>query len=163
MATALAEMVLTDHNKVVLLEGGALAPLLHLLSHGDIEMKKVAVRALRNLSSVPRNGLQMIREGVVGPLFDLLLRHSSSSSLRGEVAATIMHLALSTVSQDCSETPITLLEPEEDIFRLFSLITLTGPDIQQNILQIFLALCQSPSAADIKTKLTQVCFFLAGH
>ncbi|GLT84823.1 hypothetical protein SLE2022_030350 [Rubroshorea leprosula] len=155
MATTLSEMELTDHNKVVLLEGGVLAPLLHLVSHGDIEMKKVAVRALRNLSSVPRNGLQMIREGVVEPLLDLLLRHSSSSSLRGQVAATIMHLALSTASQDCSETPITLLEPEEDIFRLFSLINLTGPEIQQSILQIFLALCQSPSAADIKTKLTQ--------
>ncbi|GLT56095.1 hypothetical protein SLA2020_291670 [Shorea laevis] len=155
MATTLSEMELTDHNKVVLLEGGVLTPLLHLVSHGAIEMKNVAVRALRNLSSVPRNGLQMIREGVVGPLLDLLLRHSSSSSLRGQVAATIMHLALSTVSQDCSETPVTLLETEEDIFRLFSLITLTGPDIQQNILQIFLALCQSPSAVDIKTKLTQ--------
>ncbi|GKU87889.1 hypothetical protein SLEP1_g2218 [Rubroshorea leprosula] len=156
MVTALAEMVLTDHNKVVLLEGGVLAPLLHLVSHGDIQMKMVTVSALQNLSSLPRNGLQMIREGAVGPLLDVLFHHSSSTPrLREQVAATIMHLALSTVLQECDRTPVRLLESEEDIFKLFSLINVTGPDVQQNILQIFQALCQCPSATDIKIKLAQ--------
>lgn len=70
MATTLAEMELTDHHKASLLEGNVLGPLLHLVSRGDIQMKKVAVKALRNLSSVPQNGLQMIKEGAVGPLVD---------------------------------------------------------------------------------------------
>ncbi|XWS32010.1 hypothetical protein CRYUN_Cryun23aG0124100 [Craigia yunnanensis] len=155
MATTVAEMELTDHNKVVLLEGGALDPLLHLVSHGGIQMKSVAVKALRNLSSVPKNGMQMIKEGALRPLLDLLHLSSSSPTLREQVAAVIMHLAVSTMSQESNETPVSLLESDEDIFMLFSLINLTGQEVQQNILQIFQALCQSPSAATIKTKLTQ--------
>ncbi|KAB2074345.1 hypothetical protein ES319_A07G148100v1 [Gossypium barbadense] len=155
MATAIAEMELTDHNKVVLLERGALRPLLNWVSHGGIQMKSVAVKALRNLSSVPKNGLQMIKEGASRPLLDLLQLGSSSSALREQVAATVMHLAVSTMSQESTETPVSLLESDEDIFMVFSLINLTGPEIQQNLLQIFQALCQSHSAAYIKTKLTQ--------
>lgn len=157
MATTLAEIELTDHHKESLLEGDVLGPLLHLVSHGDIEMKKVAIKALRSLSSVPKNGLQMIKEGAVGPLLDLLLRHSSSSSsLREQTATTIMHLALSTMHQEPSKTPVSLLEADGDIFTLFSLINLTGPDVQQRILQTFNALCQSPSAGSMKTTLMQV-------
>ncbi|KDP28447.1 hypothetical protein JCGZ_14218 [Jatropha curcas] len=168
MASTLAEMELTDHNKASLFEGGVLGSLLHLVLDGNAEMKKVAIRALRNLSSLPANGLQMIREGAVRPLLDLLFRHISSSGLREEVAATIKHLAESTVSQGSSLTPISLLESDEDALMLFSLINLTGPDVQQNILGIFYALCQSPSASKIKTKLTecsavQVLVQLCGH
>ncbi|GAV75331.1 U-box domain-containing protein/KAP domain-containing protein [Cephalotus follicularis] len=156
MASTLADMELTDQNKISLLEGGVLGPLLHLVSHGEHQMKKVAVRALCNLSTVPNNGLQMIREGAVGPLLELLIHHGSSSSrLREQVAATIMHLAESTVSQNSSEIPVSLLESEDDTFRLFSLINLTGPDVQKNILHTFYALCESPSATDIKAKLGQ--------
>ncbi|KAK8488391.1 hypothetical protein V6N13_028102 [Hibiscus sabdariffa] len=155
MATAVAEMELTDHNKVVLLERGALRPLLHWVSHGGIQMKTVAVKALRNLSSVPKNGLQMIKEGASRPLLDLLHLGSSSPALREQVAATVMHLAVSTMSQESTETPVSLLESDEDIFMLFSLINLTGPEVHQNLLMMFQALCQSPSAAYIKTKLTE--------
>ena len=156
MATTVAEMELTDHNKVVLLEGGALSPLLHWVSHGGIQMKSVAVKALRNLSNVPKNGLQMIKEGASCLLLDILRIGSSSSTLREQVAATIMHLAVSTMSQESNETPVSLLESDGDIFMLFSLINLTGPEVQKNILQVFQALCQSPSAANIKTNLIQV-------
>ncbi|XP_057997034.1 U-box domain-containing protein 24 isoform X2 [Hevea brasiliensis] len=156
MVSTLAEMELTDHNKASLFEGGVLSPLLHLVSDSDLEMKKVAIKALRNLSSLPANGLQMIREGAVRALLDLLVRHiSSSSGLREHVAATLMHLAESTVSQGSNPTPISLLESDEDALMLFSLISWTGPDVQQNILRIFYALCQSPSASNIKTKLTE--------
>ncbi|XP_022757586.1 U-box domain-containing protein 44-like [Durio zibethinus] len=155
MATTVGEMELTDHNKVVLLEGGALGPLLHWVSHGSIQMKSVAVKALRNLSSVPKNGLQMIKEGASRPLLDLLRLSSSSPTLREQVAATVMNLAVSTISQESNETQISLLESDEDIFMLFSLINLTGPEVQQNILQTFEALCHSPSAANIKNKMTQ--------
>lgn len=156
MTTALAEMELTDHNKESLFEAGALGPLLHFVSHGDIQMKKVAFRALRNLSSLPKNSLKMIEECAVRPLLDVLFHHSaSSSSLREDVAGTIMHLAISTVSQGSSQMPLSLLESDEDIFMLFSLINLTGPGVQQSIIQTFQALCQSPSATNIKAKLTQ--------
>ncbi|KAA8520777.1 hypothetical protein F0562_014951 [Nyssa sinensis] len=116
MATTLAEMELTDHNKFSLLEDGVLASLLHLVSHDDIEMKKVAVKALHNLSSLPR-------------------KRKADDKRSG--------------------AQVSLLESDEDILRLFSLINLTGPAVQQNILRAFRAMCQSPSATNIKTKLTQ--------
>lgn len=156
MATTLAEMELTDHNKESLFEAGALGPLLHFVSHGNTQMRKVAFRALQNLSSLPKNGLQIVREGAVRPLLDVLFHHSSSSrSLREHVAGTILHLAVSTVSQGSSQIPVSLLESDEDIFMLFSLINLTGPDVQQSIIRTFQALCQSPSATNIKNKLKQ--------
>ncbi|PQQ21706.1 U-box domain-containing protein 44-like [Prunus yedoensis var. nudiflora] len=155
MASNLAEMELTDHNKESLIEGGVLCPLLYLVSHGDIPIKTVAVKALRNLSSLPKNGLQMIREGAERPLLDLLFNLSSSlSSLREYLAATIMHLAMS-VSLESSQTPVSFLESDEDILKLFSLINLMGPNVQKSIIRTFHTLCQSPSAISIKTKLIQ--------
>lgn len=155
MARTLAEMELTDHNKSSLLEDGVLGSLLQLVSHGDTEMKQVAVKALQNLSTLPKNGLQMIREGAVGPLLDLLCHHTSPQTLREQVAATVMNLAISTASQDLSETQVSLLESDEDICRLFSVISLTRPTVQQSILRAFHAMCQSPSATTIKAQLTQ--------
>ncbi|KAA8540071.1 hypothetical protein F0562_026763 [Nyssa sinensis] len=157
MAKTLSEIELTDHNKLSLFKNGALRPLLQLLSHGDIETKKVAVKALQNLSSVPQNGLQMIREGATGPLFELLYCHSFSlPSLREQVAAIIMHLAISTTEQESDQMQISLLESEEDIFKLFSLISLTGPEVQRCILQTFNAMCQSPSGLQIRNALRQL-------
>lgn len=156
MASNLADMELTDHNKESLLEGGVLGPLLDLVSHGDIPIKMAAVRALRNLSSLPKNGLQMIRAGAERPLLDLLFDHNSSlSSLREHSAATIMHLARSMVFQEPSQTPTSFLESDEDIFKLFYLIKLLGPDVQQSIILTFHSLCQSPSAIKFKTKLIE--------
>ncbi|XP_065860114.1 U-box domain-containing protein 44-like [Euphorbia lathyris] len=155
LVSTLAEMELTDHNKAALFEGGVLVPLLRLVSDGDAEMKKVAMKALLNLSNLPANGLQMIREGAVRPLLDLLLRHASPSDLRAQVAATIAHLAESTVSQASSPAPISLLESDDDTLMLFSLINFTGPAVQQSILRIFYALCQSPSASFVKIKLIE--------
>ncbi|XP_058189891.1 U-box domain-containing protein 44-like isoform X2 [Rhododendron vialii] len=155
MAKTLAEMELTDLNKSSLLDDGVLGSLRHLISHGSTEMKQVAVKALQNLSSLPKNGLQMIREGTVVPLLDLLCHHASPLTLREQIAATILQLAVSTVSQDLSGTPVSFLESDGDISRLFSLISLSRPTIQQSILQAFHAMCQSPSATTIKTKLNQ--------
>nr|XP_023912114.1 U-box domain-containing protein 44-like isoform X2 [Quercus suber] len=157
MAETFSEIELTDHYKLSIVKDGALSPLLQMLSHGELEMKKVAVKALLQLSDLPQNGLQMIKEGAVGPLFELLYRHSlSSPPLREQVAATIMHLAISTTLQEADQEQILLLESEEDIFKLFSLVSLTGPDIQRSILHTFQALCHSPNGLDIRTKLRQL-------
>lgn len=157
MAETLAEIDLTDHNKLSLFKYGALEPLLRFLSNDDLEVKKVAVKALQNLSNVPENGLQMIREGAVGPLFEILYRHSlSSPCLREHVAAIIMNLAIATTCQEADHEQISLLESEEDIFKFFCLISLTGPEIQKSILRTFLAMCQSPSGVEIRAKLRQL-------
>lgn len=157
MAETLAEIELTDHYKLSIVKDGALGPLIQMLSHGDLETKKVAVNALLNLSKLPQNGRQMIIEGAVGPLFELLYRHSlSSPTLREQVAAVIMHLSISTITQEVDDEQVSLLESDEDILKLFSLVSLTGPDIQGCILKTFHALCQSPSGSDIRMKLRQV-------
>ncbi|KAF3432776.1 hypothetical protein FNV43_RR23878 [Rhamnella rubrinervis] len=157
MAETLAEIELTDHYKLSIVKDGALGPLIQMLSHGDLEMKKVAVKALLNLSNLPQNGRQMIIEGAVGPLFELLYRHSlSSPTLREQVADVILHLSISTTTQEVDDEQVSLLESDEDILKLFSLVSLTGPDIQRHILKTFHALCQSPSGSDIRMKLRQL-------
>lgn len=160
MATTLAELELTDPNKSLLVEDGVLGSLLPLVSNGDSQMKTVTIRALKNLASLPKNGLRMIKEGAMRPLLDILFHLSPSNpGLREQAAGTIMHLAMSTMSQETEQLQVSLLESDEDIFKLFSLINLTGPDIQKSILWTFFSLCQSPSATTIKAKLRQVFFF----
>ncbi|KAI3865564.1 hypothetical protein MKX03_009316 [Papaver bracteatum] len=155
MARTLAEMELSDNGKSTLVEEGVLPPLYCLVSDADLEMKEVAVKALQHLSSVPRNGLQMIREGSARLLLDHLYRHSSSPKLREQVGATIMNLAKSTEADQSGLTRLSFLESDEDIFRLFSLINLTGPTVQRSILQTFHSMCEPPNATDIRSKLRQ--------
>ncbi|KAM1472191.1 hypothetical protein ACFX14_042225 [Malus domestica] len=157
MARTLSEIELTDHNKLSIVKDGVLGQLLELLSQGDTEKRKVGVKALLHLSNLPQNGLQMVREGAAGPLFELLYSHSLlSPTLCEQVAETIMHLATSTATQEAAQEQVSLLGSEEEIFKLFSLISLTGPDIQINILKTFHAMCQSSSGFDIRLKLRQL-------
>lgn len=157
MAETLADMELTDHNKLDLFRNGALKPLLQMLVHDAEEYKAVAVKALENLSSVAPNGLQIIREGATQPLFELLFCHTLSlPKLRERVAIIIMHLSISTTVQEASEDQILLLESEEDVFKLFSLISLSGPNMQQTLLCTFLEICKSPSGFNIRTTLRQI-------
>lgn len=159
MATTLGEMELTDHNKSSLFEEGVLDSLLRLISHHETKMKFAAVKALLNLSSLPRNGLEMIRQGAVRQLLNMLYHHAYTRNLGEVVAATIMNLAISTANQGSSGTPVSLLDCDEDIDGLFSLIKLVEPTMQQSILCTFCAMCQSPSAGSVKAKLAQVIHF----
>ncbi|XP_057774193.1 U-box domain-containing protein 43-like [Salvia miltiorrhiza] len=155
MADTLADLELTDHDKQCLSRGGALKALLQMLELDDIEVKSAAVRALENLSGVAPNGLQLIKQGAKTPLFELLFCHAASK-LRLHVAKTIMHLAMSTASMEASEDQIRLMETEEDIFKLFSLVSYTGPEMQETLLLTFHALCRSPSGLDVRRELRQI-------
>ncbi|XP_027163774.1 U-box domain-containing protein 44-like [Coffea eugenioides] len=157
MAATLGEMEFTDHNKSSLFEEGVLDSLLNLVSHGNLEMKMVAVKAILNLSSLTKNGQEMIRQGAVRPLLDILYCHTSQRNLCELVAETIVHLALSTVRQDSSEMELSLLESNKDIRQLFSLINLTWPAVQQRLLQAFYTICQSPSATAVQELLNECC------
>ncbi|KAK7292841.1 hypothetical protein RJT34_15695 [Clitoria ternatea] len=155
MATNLAEMELTDPNKESLFNGGVLAPLRHMFSHNDLEMKTVAIKALKNISSSKKNGQEMIRQGAARPLLRLLVNHSiQTSNLWEDVAAILMQLAASTISQE-AHTPVLLLESDDDVFNLFSLVSVTPPAVITNIIQTFHALCQSSSASYITSKLNE--------
>lgn len=155
MADTLADLELTDHDKQCLSRDGALRPLLQMLQLDNAEVKSVAVRALENLSGVATNGLQLIKGGAKTLLFELLFCHALSK-LRQHVAKTIMHLAMSAASPEASEEQIRLLETEEEVYKLFSLISYTGPDTQETLLLTFHALCKSPSGFDIRRDLRQV-------
>lgn len=156
MVMTLAEMELTDHNKSALSEGGALDSLLDLVFHGKPRMKETAAKALCNLSSLPKNSIQMIKHGSVNPLVNLLYNHTSSQCLQDEVAAIIMHLAMSTMSQSSSEVPISLFESEGDIDDLFAFIGCKRPLVQESLLRSFYAMCYSPIVSTVKAKLRQV-------
>ncbi|KAK7317102.1 hypothetical protein RJT34_01058 [Clitoria ternatea] len=157
MTETLSEITLTDQNKLSLIKDGALQPLLQLLLNDDVEIKKVVVKALQKLSSLPENGLQMIKEGVAQPLLELLYCHSlQSPTLLEQVIATIMHLAISTTHQQAEAEQVSLLDSEEDIFKFFSLISLTEPEIQNEILIAFQALSQSFSGFRTRKRLRQI-------
>ncbi|XP_073129898.1 U-box domain-containing protein 44-like [Henckelia pumila] len=155
MAKTLWEMELTNHNKSSLVEDGVLDFLLVLVSHDDVEMKIVAVGALLNLTTLKKNGQEAIKKHAVRPLFEILHHQTSSEKLREHVSAIIVNLAISTIPEDSAAVSVPLLESDEDILELYSLINFTGPGVRQNILQIFHALCLSPSAVIIKLKLRQ--------
>ncbi|KAL3536675.1 hypothetical protein ACH5RR_000041 [Cinchona calisaya] len=155
MAKTLGEMEFTDHGKSSLFEEGVLDPLLNLVSRDNLEMKIVAVRALLNLSTLAKNGQEMIRQGAVRPLLDILYCHTSQQNLCELVAETIMHLALSTAHQDSSGMQVSLLGSKKDTYQLFSLINLTCPAVQQSVLQAFHAICYSPSATTVKEQLKE--------
>ncbi|KHN06334.1 U-box domain-containing protein 43 [Glycine soja] len=157
MATNLAEMELTDHNRESLFDGGVLVPLLHMFSHNDLQVKTVAIKALRNLSSSKKNGQEMIRQGAARPLLNLLFNQSiHTASLWEDVAAIIMQLAASTISRD-AQTPVLLLDSDDDVFDLFNLVSVTHlvVQVQQNIIQTFYSLCQTPSSSLIRSKLIE--------
>ncbi|KAI3796483.1 hypothetical protein L1987_39154 [Smallanthus sonchifolius] len=154
MVTTLAEMELTDHNKSSLFENGALDSLLHLVSQGNPRMKETAAKALRNLSSFPKNSIQIIKNGSVNSLVNLLYNHKSSECLQYELAAIIMHLAMSTMSQNYNEPPVSLFESDGDIDGLFYFIG-SRSLVQESLLRSFYAMCHSPLAITVKTKLRQ--------
>lgn len=156
MAKTLSDIQLSNQIKLCLTEKGALKPLLELLSHSNTEKKSIAVKALHSLSTVPQNGQLMIKEGVSDLLFELLFCHTLSTEIRENVAATIMQLAISKNSQGSENVQVSLLESHDDIFKLFSLVSLTGSNVQQSILRIFQEMCQSPAGSDIRTKLRQI-------
>lgn len=158
MVTTLAEMELTDHNKSSLFENGALDSLLCLVSQGNSRMKETAAKALKNLSSLPKNSIQIIKNGSVNSLVNLLYNHTSSPRLQDELAAIIMHLAMSTttISQNCKKTPVSLFESDGDIDSLFSFIGYSRPLVQELLLRSFYAMCHSPLAITVKKKLRQV-------
>ncbi|ESW07279.1 hypothetical protein PHAVU_010G116400 [Phaseolus vulgaris] len=155
MAKNLVEMELTDHNRESLFDGGVLVPLLHMFSQNDVLVKAEAIKALKNLSNSKKTGQEMIRQGAARPLLNLLFNQSiPTTSLWGDLSTIIVQLAASTISQD-AQTPVLLLDSDDDVFNLFNLVSVTEPVVQQNIIQTFYALCQTPSASFIRTKLKE--------
>ncbi|GJS20905.1 U-box domain-containing protein 44-like protein [Tanacetum coccineum] len=157
MAETLAELEMTDHGKVMVCTTGTLESLVAMLSHIDIHMKTAAILALEKLSSVPENRVKIIKHGASEILFGILFRDSLSiPTLVEKVVGTIMNLALSLNLCESDHGEVPFLESEEDVFKLFSLISLNGPNVQQNVLRTFIAACQSSSGLNIRNTLRKI-------
>ncbi|KAK9075242.1 hypothetical protein SSX86_003563 [Deinandra increscens subsp. villosa] len=158
MVETLSELEMTDHGKLMVCENGTIELLIPMLSHNDIDMKKAAILALEKLSGVPQNGLEMIRQNATEILLGILFRESLSNPILVEkIVAIVMNLALSLTSPEADQMENLFLESEEDVFKLFSLISLNGPNVQQNVLRTFLAVCQSASGLNIRNTLRKIC------
>ncbi|GAU13680.1 hypothetical protein TSUD_347840, partial [Trifolium subterraneum] len=129
MVKMLAEMESTDHNKEILFDSGILAPLLHLVSHNDVQMKLVALKALQNLSSLKKNGLEMIRQDIKNKLRKcpsvlvlVKLFENESLNLRASAVKLFSCLVESSdeatilqhVNQKCVETLLQILKSSSD-------------------------------------------------
>lgn len=159
MMRTLGEMELSAHSKSELVENGVLSLLLPLLSDENVGVKKEVINALQNLSTVPQNGLRMIREGVARRLLHLLKHISfASQSCCEAVVTTVMNLSIATKFQETDQVQVTLFETDDDVFRLISLIGVTTSGIQHKVLRAFQALCHSPEAAMVKRVLMEVNF-----
>ncbi|CAI5966135.1 unnamed protein product [Closterium sp. NIES-65] len=156
MASALSRMSLTDQSKAVLVQQGAIPPLVTMIAAGKLEAKAAALGALQNLSSLAANRNELIRAGVVPPLLTLLFSVTSVvMSLKEGAAAILANISLAAGAQ--AETRIdgngAILESEETIFQLLSLMNLAGPNIQVNLLKALLGMASVPQAMEVRNRM----------
>ncbi|KAK9009934.1 hypothetical protein V6N11_036456 [Hibiscus sabdariffa] len=102
-----------------------------MLNSDDAQASRNSRELSDNLSFLDQNVIEMAKANFFKPLLHLL-------------------------SSEADDEKISLLESGEDIFKLFSLISFTSPDIQRNILEAFCAMCRSSSGPDIRAKLRQL-------
>ena len=157
MASALSRMGLTDQSKAALAAQGAVPPLVKMIAVGKLEAKAAALGALKNLSTLPENRESMIEAGVIPPLLQLLFSVTSvMMSLKENAAATLANLAMaSTRSETKIEHHGNILESDETMFQLLSLLNLAGPVIQGHLLRALLGMCSIPNAHEVRTKMRE--------
>ncbi|CAI5476332.1 unnamed protein product, partial [Closterium sp. Yama58-4] len=156
MASALSRMSLTDQSKAVLVQQGAIPPLVTMIASGKLEAKAAALGALQNLSSLAANRNELIRAGVVPPLLTLLFSVTSVvMSLKEGAAAILANISMAGAAQ--AETRMesngAMLESEETIFQLLSLMNLAGPNIQVNLLKALLGMASVPQAMEVRKRM----------
>ncbi|EFJ37231.1 hypothetical protein SELMODRAFT_77081 [Selaginella moellendorffii] len=145
MASAIARMGLTDQGKATLAQDGAIGPLVKMISLGNLEAKSAALGALQNLSTLPDNRDEMIAAGVVPSLLRLLCSVTSSLvTLKEQAAATFANLASSPANTSKSNE---VLESEDTLVQLLSLLNLAGPEIQGHLLRALYGIATSRDAA----------------
>ncbi|KAH8951118.1 hypothetical protein BDL97_09G009800 [Sphagnum fallax] len=158
MASALSRMGLTETSKAALAQQGAIPPLVKMICYGKLEAKAAALGALQNLSTLPENREPMIEAGVIAPLLQLLFSVTSVvMSLKEHAAATLANLTMAstTAKTNINDMFGNILEPDETIFQLLSLLNLAGPVIQGHLLRALLGMSSLPSARDVREKMRE--------
>jgi len=157
MASALSRMGLTDQSKAALAQQGAIPPLVKMISVGKLEAKAAALGALKNLSTLPDNRELLIEAGVIPPLLQLLFSVTSvMMSLKENAAATLANLAMaSTTAETKIDHQGNILESDETMFQLLSLLNLAGPVIQGHLLRALLGMASIRNAREVRSKMLE--------
>ena len=157
MASNLLETSLTDENNAALVKEGVVSPLIEMISNANLKSKLAAIGALQILSSLPENALRMIKDGVVRPVLNLLcMPQSSVLALREKAANTYANLAMpATLTERTSDTILALVESNEIIYQLLSLINLMPPSIHGSIIKVFHAIFCVPSTVETRENLRE--------
>ncbi|KAJ7535631.1 hypothetical protein O6H91_12G041200 [Diphasiastrum complanatum] len=156
MASALSRMGLTDQSKEALAHEGVIGPLVKMISAGKLEAKCAALGALKSLSTLSDNREYMINAGVIPALLQLLFSVTSVvMSLKEHAAATLANLAIASSGEKKLEAQSNVLESEETIFQLLSLLNLTGPAIQSHLLRALNGIASRPGATEVRAKLRE--------
>eukprot|EP00250_Pteridium_aquilinum_P008873 c18275_g1_i1 orf=636-3776(-) len=154
MANAVSQMELTDKSRRVLVQMGVLPPLLEMLSEGNLELKSSALGALQNLSKLSENRDVMVKAGVVKLILELLFTSKSVlMTIKEQAALVFANLALATTSASCGCTTDLLgIDPERKftIYQLLSLLNLSGPSIQSQLLRALFGISCPPSAQGLR-------------
>lgn len=155
MASALSRMGLTDQSRAALAQEGAIPPLVAMITSGKLEAKAAALGALQNLSSRPANRAALIDAGIIPPLLQLLFSVTSVvMSLKEGAAATLANLSMAGSQAGIRfEGDGAILESEETIYQLLSLLNLAGAVIQEHLLRALYGLASPPGAKDVRDRM----------
>lgn len=148
MATAVSRMELTDQCRASLGEDGAVEPLVKMFKSGKLEAKLSALNALQNLSNLTENIKRLISSGIVSPLLQLLFSVTSVLMTLREPASAI----LARIAQ--SET---ILVKKDVAQQMLSLLNLSSPAIQYNLLQALNSIASHSSASKVRRKMKENC------
>lgn len=146
MATALSRMELTDQCKALLGEYGAIEPLVNMFSRGKFEAKLSALSALQNLSSSKENIQRLISSGVVVPLLQLLFSVTSVLMTLREPASAILAMIAQSES---------ILDKPDVAQQMLSLLNLSSPVIQCNLLNALNSIASHTSAVKVRRKMKE--------
>lgn len=148
MANTVSRMELTDQNRGELLHLGIVPSLVKMASQENLGSKSAALGALQNLSKLSESRNPLVDAGVLQPILELILSAGSGLMILKEQAAVILaNLAVATTLSDCAcDGLVRILESSGTIHQLLSVLTLTGPSIQSQLLRALNGICCLPSA-----------------
>jgi HEAT repeat protein len=154
MASALARMELTEQSKRVVAMEGAIPPLVKMISNGKLEARTAALGALLKLSTHPENRDPLISAGVIPPLLQLLFSVTSvRMNLKETASETLANLATAAPLGFGTTAHSSILDSEETIYQLLSLLNLVGPDIQGHLLSALHGMASPPTAISVRAKM----------
>ncbi|KAG9160144.1 hypothetical protein Leryth_015039 [Lithospermum erythrorhizon] len=144
MATAICRMELTDHCRISLGKDEVIEPLVKMFDKGNFEAKLSALNALQSLSCSAENIPYMIESGIVVALLQLLFSVTSVLMTLREPASTI----LANIARFGS-----ILVKHNVAQQMLSLLNVSTPAIQCNLLDALNSIVSHPRASKVKRKM----------